>query len=155
MSRFDSLRGLPPTAREMQVVRLVADGLSNAEIGVKLNLSPITVKQHLARIGAKFDQDNRAGIVGAAILGGYLAVPVTRIPPAGFDEGLFDVLVRVARGKTNQEIGGELSLSIDAVKSRVSRLLLGVGSREEAVAAGVACGALRLVPVRRPEQVAA
>lgn len=150
-------RGQPPTAREMQVIRLAARGLTNAEIGAELGLSPVTAKKHLVRVGAKFGMDNRAGIIGAAILGGHLAVPVTGIPPAGFDEGLFDVLVRVAKGLTNQEIGAELALSIDAVKSRVSRLLtvLGVRSREEAVAAGVACGVLRLVPVRRREQVAA
>lgn len=157
MNRMESLRGRTPTAREIQVVRLVARGMTNPEIGAELGLSPVTVKQHLARVGTKLGVGDRAGIVGAAIRGGYLQVPVTRQVPDGFDESLFDVLVRVARGRSNQEIADELGLSFEAVRSRVRRLLavLGVCSREEAVAAGIACGALRLVPVRRREPVAA
>ncbi len=141
----------PPTAWEMQVIRLVARGLTNAEIGTELGLSPRTVAGHLARIAAKVGTGDRAGIVGAVIRGGLLQVPVTGEVPDGFDEALFDVLVRIARGLTNREIAADLILSPDAVKTRVRRLLavLGVCSREEAVSAGVACGALRLVPVRR------
>lgn len=154
---MEHLRGIKPTAREMQVVALVARGKTNPQIAAELNLSPITVKQHLSRIAVKFEVGDRAGIVGAAIRTGHLQVPVTGQPPAGFDEALFDVLVRIARGRSNKQIAAELGLSADAVKSRVSRLIavLGVQCREEAVAAGVACGALRLVPVRRREQVAA
>lgn len=151
------LRGLEPTDREMQVIQLVASGLSNPQIGTRLGLSPLTVKGHLMRIGVKFGVADRAGIVGAAIRGGYLRVPVTRKAPDGFGEDLFDVLVRIARGRSNAEIGAELGLSYETVKARVRRLLLvlGVRCREEAVTAGFACGALRLVPVRRPERVAA
>lgn len=157
MTVSESLRGQPLTDREVQVVRLVAFGKTNAEIGTELWLSPTTVKTHIARIAAKFGTGDRAGIVGAAVRNGYLRVPLTRPVPAGFDEGLFDVLVRIAHGRSNQQIAAELTLSVDAVKSRVRRLLavLSVCSREEAVAAGVACGALRLVPIRRLEPVAA
>lgn len=156
MSR-GSLRGQAPSNREMQVVRLVARGRSNTEIATELSLSPLTVKQHMENIGTKLGTGNRAGIVGAAICGGHLAIFVTGSPPAGFDEPLFDVLVRIARGLTNSRIAAELVLSPDVVKTRVRRLLalLEVGSREEAVAAGVACGALPLVPVRRREPVPA
>lgn len=149
------LRGMTPSAREMQLVQLVARGMSAPEIAAELDLAPATVKQHLARIGAKFGVGDRAGIVGIAIRRGHLQVPTTGRPPAGFDEALFDVLVRIARGMTNQEIGAELHLSTDSVKSRVRRLfaVFGVGSREEAIVAGVACGALRLVRAR--ERVAA
>lgn len=141
----------------MQVVALVAAGRTNLQIAAELTLSPVTVKQHLARIGAKLGVSDRAGIVGAAIRGGQLQVTVTGRPPAGFDKALFDVLVRIARGRTNSEIASEIHLSYDTVKSRVRRLfvVLGVSSREETVVAGVACGALPLVPVRRDERVAA
>lgn len=157
MSALKLLRGVPPTAREMQVVRLVARGKTNAEVGSELGLSPTTIKNHMARIAAKFGTGDRGGMVGAAICGGHLQVLVTGQVPPGFDEGLFDVLVRIARGLTNQQIAVELHLGYDSVKSRVRRMfvVLGVSSREEAVVAGVACGALRLVPVRRREQVAA
>lgn len=41
------------TLRETQIVRLIADGLSNKEISVRLELSEKTVKSHLGRIFAK------------------------------------------------------------------------------------------------------
>lgn len=146
-----------PSSREMQVVALVAHGKSNAQIAADLWLAESTVREHVANVGAKFGVDNRAGIVGAAICRGHLTVSVKGEPPAGFNQGLYDVLVRIARGRSNHQIAAELVISHDAVKTRVRRLLalLQVKSREEAVAAGVACGALPLVPVRRRDRVAA
>lgn len=41
------------TVRELDVIRALAQGMSNAEIGERLHLVPGTVKTHLARIGAK------------------------------------------------------------------------------------------------------
>ncbi len=157
MTRFDYLRGQPLSTRELQVVELVARGKTNPQIGAELDLASATIKQHMVRIAAKLGTGDRAGIVGIAIRRGLLQVPVTRRIPAGFDEALFDVLVRMARGLSNQEIGLELNLSCESVKSRARKLfaVLGVGSREEAVAVGVACGALPLVPARRRERVAA
>lgn len=149
--------GTIPSEREMQVVRLVAKGMTNPSIAAELGLSPLTVPSHLARVGAKFGTNNRAGLVGAAIRTGWLPVAVTGTPPAGFDEQPFDVLVRIARGRSNSQIGAELGLTTDMAKARVRRLLelLGASGREEAVALGVACGALRLVPTRRRVAVAA
>ena len=37
--------------REVSVVRLVAEGKTNQEIGKELGISPSTVKSHLVRIG--------------------------------------------------------------------------------------------------------
>lgn len=157
MTASEHLHGAPPTPREMQVVRLVARGLTNVQIAAELGLSPATVKTHMARIGAKFGTGDRGGIVGVAIRRGHMQVPVVRLTPSGFDEDLFNVLVRIAQGRTNPEIAAELYLSRESVKYRVKVLfaVLGVSSREESVVAGVACGVLRLVPVRRVEQVAA
>ena len=58
-------RGTPePTlpelsAREQEVLALLADGLSNAEIGRVLFISPITVRNHVSRILAKLQVPNR------------------------------------------------------------------------------------------------
>ena len=45
--------GTALSAREREILDLLAQGLSNKEIGAKLNLSPFTVKNHLARVFEK------------------------------------------------------------------------------------------------------
>ena len=52
-----SIAGL--TAREHEVLNLVAAGLSNKRIALKLNLHEKTVKHHMGRIFQKLDVTNR------------------------------------------------------------------------------------------------
>jgi DNA-binding NarL/FixJ family response regulator len=62
-ARFDdATEGLPAglSAREVEVLRLVAAGLSNVRIAERLFLSPNTVRVHLANIFAKIGVHNRA-----------------------------------------------------------------------------------------------
>ncbi|GAB3153648.1 two component system response regulator [Micromonospora sonneratiae] len=53
------------SSRELEVVRLVAEGLSNAEIGRRLHMSETTIKTYVSRILTKLDCANR---VQAALL---------------------------------------------------------------------------------------
>ncbi|HEU4976529.1 MAG TPA: response regulator transcription factor [Baekduia sp.] len=54
------------TARERQVLQLVAGGLTNAEIAAELSLSPNTVKEHASSMFRKLSARNRADAVQRA-----------------------------------------------------------------------------------------
>ncbi len=58
------------TARELEVWRLLAEGLSNAEIGQRLNIGDATVKTHVARVVAKLGVRDRVQAVVAAYRSG-------------------------------------------------------------------------------------
>ncbi|VFA81383.1 Response regulator protein vraR [Gordonia paraffinivorans] len=64
------------TDRETDVLRLVARGLTNAEIGAALGISQVTVKSHINHIFTKLDlRDRAAAIVYAFDHGLVLAEP--------------------------------------------------------------------------------
>jgi two-component system nitrate/nitrite response regulator NarL len=54
------------TDRELQIMRLVSDGLSNKEIGRRLNLSDGTIKVHLHHIFQKLEVGNRTALAALA-----------------------------------------------------------------------------------------
>ncbi|MEU2510978.1 response regulator transcription factor [Streptomyces syringium] len=58
--------GAPLTEREQEIARLVARGLTNAEIGAELFITPGTAKTHIANIQAKLKVRNRVGIAAWA-----------------------------------------------------------------------------------------
>ena len=68
-----SLEGVPLSEREVDVLRLVADGMSNNEIAAKLFISSQTVKTHMERIGKKFSVSGRAAAVKRGMETGVLA----------------------------------------------------------------------------------
>lgn len=55
------------SAREIEVLQLVAAGYSNKEIGETLNLSALTIRSHLTRIGGKLGTGDRAQMVARAM----------------------------------------------------------------------------------------
>jgi DNA-binding NarL/FixJ family response regulator len=68
--------GLPPglTAREIEILRLIAAGLTNQEIAAQLFISPLTCKSHVSRILTKLDARDRTQLVVLAYESG-LVVP--------------------------------------------------------------------------------
>jgi DNA-binding NarL/FixJ family response regulator len=55
------------TQRERDVLRLLADGLSNEEIGKRLFISPETVRTHIRKAMDKLDADTRTQAVAKAL----------------------------------------------------------------------------------------
>ena len=55
------------SAREGEVLTLVADGLSNEQIAQRLFVSQATIKSHLVHIFAKLDADSRTAAVATAV----------------------------------------------------------------------------------------
>ena len=58
--------------REIQVVQFVANGHTNRAIGDQLNLSALTVKSHLSRIGRKLGTGDRAQMVAICMRAGLV-----------------------------------------------------------------------------------
>jgi DNA-binding CsgD family transcriptional regulator len=63
--------------RELELLKLLATGLSNKEIAAQLFLSPNTVKVHLRNIFAKLGVQSRTEATLIAIQRGYVSVPST------------------------------------------------------------------------------
>jgi LuxR family maltose regulon positive regulatory protein len=62
----------PLTEREIEVLRLIATGLSNADAGGRLFIAPSTVKKHLENIYAKLGTRNRTQAIARARDAGLL-----------------------------------------------------------------------------------
>ena len=63
---------IAPTARELQVLQLIADGLANREIGGRLFLSEETVKSHVRHLLAKLHARSRAHAVAVGLRRGLV-----------------------------------------------------------------------------------
>ncbi len=60
------------SAREHEIARLIADGLSNRDIGKRLTLSEKTVKNHVSHILAKLKVSARSGVAVYAVRNGLV-----------------------------------------------------------------------------------
>jgi LuxR family transcriptional regulator, maltose regulon positive regulatory protein len=68
----EPLHDFPLSAREIEVLKLVGDGLSNPQIAKRLVLSPHTVHRHVANIMSKLMVTSRTAAVGQAARRGLL-----------------------------------------------------------------------------------
>ena len=85
LAAFDQLGLDPPgvgperaatlSAREVEVLAVVAEGLTNQQVAGRLHLSPHTVARHLGNIFAKLGVNTRTAAVTAAVRQGWLPAP--------------------------------------------------------------------------------
>jgi DNA-binding NarL/FixJ family response regulator len=72
------------TDREREILRLVAAGLSNADIAQQLFISPLTAKTHVARILTKLNCHDRAQLIVLAYETGFVIPGSANCPnPSG------------------------------------------------------------------------
>lgn len=77
----DLIKGISPvnndlpmiTKRESEILKLIADGLTNQEIGDKLFISPLTVDTHRKNLLLKFNARNTAILIKTAVSKGYVS----------------------------------------------------------------------------------
>ncbi|TAK82203.1 MAG: hypothetical protein EPO12_07215 [Aquabacterium sp.] len=75
-------RGLAITEREREILRWVREGMSNHQIGTALNISALTVKNHVQKILRKLGAANRAQAVAKA-----MAMNLFNMGPGGMSSG--------------------------------------------------------------------
>jgi len=73
----------PLTQREREIVRHVALGLRNAEVGGRLGITEVTVKTHLNNVFQKLGIRDRVELTHYAIRAGIVGVSETRPASAG------------------------------------------------------------------------
>jgi len=62
------------TTREIEVLRLVARGLGNKEIGSTLNIAEVTVKLHVSHVLEKLNAKDRTEAATAALQKGIISL---------------------------------------------------------------------------------
>ncbi len=72
----------PLTARELDILRLVAAGLSNREAGDRLGLTENTVKGYLKSIASKLDAPDRTAAAMIAVQRGLIELNAPNLPGA-------------------------------------------------------------------------
>jgi DNA-binding CsgD family transcriptional regulator len=70
--------GDPLTPREVEVAALIAEGLSNKLIGVRLNIAEHTAKFHVANVCVKYGTTSRTVVGVKHAVAQVLAKPCTR-----------------------------------------------------------------------------
>lgn len=76
MTGHESQAARPVTRRQREVLRLVAEGLSNEEIGLRLRITSSGVKKHLEALTRRYHVTGRTALVRVAIEVGDLAITI-------------------------------------------------------------------------------
>jgi DNA-binding CsgD family transcriptional regulator len=95
------------SAREAEILALVAAGMSNPQIAARLGLSVLTVKSHLARMAHRLGVGDRAAMVAAGFRLRILSVedPGAVPPPADLlRDGLLAFVQALAAGQCRGDV---------------------------------------------------
>jgi len=98
---------LTPTRREIQVLRLIAYGLSNKEIALRLDIAECTVKNHLLNMFQRLGFCNRVHAVVTGFKRGWIALSDIEESTLGRVADFSEMLPR----KTVQQIGRAAAMS--------------------------------------------
>jgi DNA-binding NarL/FixJ family response regulator len=107
------------SARERDIALMVAEGLTNREIGLELHLSEHTVRAHVSRVLAAFGAASRFAV--AARVAELFPAPPEDLP-APLTPRQLAVAERIAAGLGNAEIGRELELSVKTVEKHIGEI---------------------------------
>jgi LuxR family transcriptional regulator of spore coat protein len=72
MNYFGSEVAIKVTPRELQILRLIAEGFSAKEVALQLNIAPTTVERHVENTRLKTRTRNRAHMIAVAVSSGWL-----------------------------------------------------------------------------------
>ena len=107
--------------RELEILKLLATGLSNKEIAAQLYLSPNTVKVHLRNIFAKLGVQSRTEATLIAIQRGYVTVPGA---PVNGEAEVAQGAIGVTDQSPAEVVPAALAIEIEPALSTRRRLLL-------------------------------
>lgn len=65
------------TERQLQILQMLADGCTPAEVAERLHIAPKTVRNHLSAIYAELGVGSRSQAIVAALQGGLIELPPT------------------------------------------------------------------------------
>lgn len=120
------------TGRQMQVLALVADGLTNTEIGARLWLTLPTAREHVVKIFGRLGARNRAHCVNLAYRRGLLSAPLSPRPVRRWTSRERQVTELAADGMTNPQIAVALGVELATVKTHMDRARIRTDARNRA-----------------------
>jgi DNA-binding NarL/FixJ family response regulator len=80
LDNLHARQGSPLSARELEVISLIAEGMTNAQVAAGLYISKATVKRHLTNIYAKLDVSSRIQAINKAAAMGLLEHDIPAVP---------------------------------------------------------------------------
>jgi DNA-binding NarL/FixJ family response regulator len=133
------------SARQAQVLNLVAQGLSDREIGEELHMSAKTASNHVTKIHRKLGVSSRLQAIVEGVSRGIIDWPEfnsSATEREELSERERQILQCAATGLSAKQVGRELGITKKTVYNHTVAILrkLGVDSTVNAVRAGVELG---------------